>query len=158
MPHSLEVVVGKERRLWLACLPTVWLSKSAPPATDFVCVCVCAPSFRSCLKLWDPMDCSPQSSSVHGISQASILEWVAISFPRESFGPRDQTCIGRWILYRWATWETPNQNIYKSLYKVKYMPKKSLSTWLLLGTKFRLNSGCPIKFECHLVQQITVWE
>ena len=32
----------------------------------------------------DPMDCSPQGSSVHGISQARILEWVAISFPRES--------------------------------------------------------------------------
>ena len=32
---------GKERRLWLACSPTVWLSKSAPPATSLVCVCVC---------------------------------------------------------------------------------------------------------------------
>lgn len=42
---------GKERRLWLACSPTVLLSKSAPPATNLVCVCVCAPSLRSCLKL-----------------------------------------------------------------------------------------------------------
>ena len=33
------------------------------------------------------MDCSPPGSSVHGISQARILEWVAISFPRGSFGP-----------------------------------------------------------------------
>ena len=41
----------------------------------------------------------------HGISQARILEWVVISFPRESSRPRDQTlisCIGRWILYHWA--------------------------------------------------------
>ena len=45
-------------------------------------------------------------SSVHGISQARILEWVAISFSRGSSWPRDQThvsCIGRQILYHWAT-------------------------------------------------------
>ena len=43
------------------------------------------------------MDCSPPGSSVHGVSQARILEWVAISFSRKSSGPRDQTrvsCIG----------------------------------------------------------------
>ena len=37
------------------------------------------------------MDCSPPGSSVHGIFQARILEWVAISFSRGSFQPRDQT-------------------------------------------------------------------
>jgi len=54
----------------------------------------------------DPMDCSLPDSSVHGISQARILEWVAISFFRGSAQPRDQTCvscIGRWILYLWIT-------------------------------------------------------
>ena len=40
-----------------------------------------------------PMDCSPPGSSVHGISQVRILEWVAISFSRESSRPRDQICI-----------------------------------------------------------------
>ena len=39
----------------------------------------------------DPMDCSPPGSSVHGILQARVLEWVAISFSRESSWPRDQT-------------------------------------------------------------------
>ena len=39
----------------------------------------------------DPMDCSPPGSSVHGIFQARILEWVAISFSRGSSWPRDQT-------------------------------------------------------------------
>ena len=50
----------------------------------------------------DPMDCSPPGSSVHGIFQARILEWVAISFSRGSSRPRDQTwvsCIGGQILY-----------------------------------------------------------
>ena len=38
----------------------------------------------------DPMNCSPPGSSVHGIFQARILKWVAISFPRESSQPRNQ--------------------------------------------------------------------
>ena len=57
----------------------------------------------SCIGLFcDPMDCSPPGSSVHGISQARILEWVAISLSRGSSQPRDWTCIGRQILYHWA--------------------------------------------------------
>ena len=57
------------------------------------------------------MDCSLPSSSVHGISQTRILEWLARSSSKGSSQPRDQThiswasCIGRWILYHWATWE-----------------------------------------------------
>ena len=51
------------------------------------------------------MDCSPPNSSVHGISQVKMLEWVAISFSRGCSGHRNQThvsCIGRQILYHWA--------------------------------------------------------
>ena len=44
---------------------------------------------KSCQTLCDPMDCNPPGSSVHGISQARILEWVVISFPRGSFQPKD---------------------------------------------------------------------
>ena len=54
------------------------------------------------------MDCNPLGSSVHGIFQARIQELVAISSSRGSSQPRDQTCvscIGRQILYHWATWE-----------------------------------------------------
>ena len=52
-------------------------------------------------------------SSVFGIFQARVMEWVAISYTRESSQFRDQTrvsgisCIGKWILYHWATWEGP---------------------------------------------------
>ena len=56
------------------------------------------------------MDCSPPGSSVHGICQARILEQFAISFSRGSSWPRDRThisCIGRKILYNWATREAP---------------------------------------------------
>ena len=50
-------------------------------------MCMCAKSLQSCPTLCDPMDCSPPGSSVHGILQARILEWVAIAFSRESFWP-----------------------------------------------------------------------
>ena len=49
----------------------------------------------SCLTLCDPVDCSPPGSSVHGIFQARILEWVAISFSRGSSWPRDRTQVSR---------------------------------------------------------------
>ena len=71
-------------------------------------LCVCA---QSCLRLCNPLDCSLPGSSVHGILQARILEWVAISYSRGSFQSWDQThiswrsCIGRQALYHWATWE-----------------------------------------------------
>ena len=55
---------------------------------------------QSCPTL--PMDCSPPDSSVHGILQARILEWVAIAFSMESSQPRDRTWvshIGRRLLY-----------------------------------------------------------
>ena len=54
------------------------------------------------------MDYSPLGSSVHGILQARILEWVAMPSSKGSSQPRDRTCvscIGGWILYHWATWE-----------------------------------------------------
>ena len=54
------------------------------------------------------MDCSPPGSSVHGLSQERILEWVAISFSRGSSQSKDQTCIswiGRQILYHWTSRE-----------------------------------------------------
>ena len=46
---------------------------------------------KLCLRLWEPMDCSPPGSSVHGIFQAKIVEWVAIYASRGSSQPRDQT-------------------------------------------------------------------
>ena len=65
------------------------------------------------LSLWDPKDCSPPGSSVHGIFQVRMLEWLAISFSRGSSWPRDWSrvsyisCTGRQILYHWTTWEAP---------------------------------------------------
>ena len=63
------------------------------PFLPVVCVCICTKSLQSCLIFCDPMDCSPPGSSVHGILQARILEWIAIPFSRGSFWPRDWTCV-----------------------------------------------------------------
>ena len=51
--------------------------------------CVHAQSLQPCPSLCDPMDYSQTGSSVHGILQARILEWVAIPFSRGSSQPRD---------------------------------------------------------------------
>ena len=48
---------------------------------------------QSCLTLCDPMDCSPPGSSVQGLLQARILEWVAMPSSRGSSRPKDQTCV-----------------------------------------------------------------
>ena len=48
---------------------------------------------QSCLTLCDPMDCSVAGSSVHGIFQTRMLEWVAVAFSKGSSQPRDQTQV-----------------------------------------------------------------
>ena len=58
----------------------------------FVVLCA-VKSLPSCPTLCDPMDCSPPGSSVHGILQARILEWVAVASCRGPSWPRDFTCI-----------------------------------------------------------------
>ena len=71
-----------------------------------------------------PKDCSSTGSSVQGIFQARILEWVIISSSRGSSQPGDQThisgisCIGRWILYHWEKTKTKHKkkkskNVFK---------------------------------------------
>ena len=56
-------------------------------------LCIHAKSLQSCLILCNPVDCSPPGFSVHGIFQARILKWVAISYYRGSSQPRDQTSV-----------------------------------------------------------------
>ena len=76
-----------------------------------LCLLVVVVQSLSHLRLFcNPMDCSPPGSSVHGISQARILEWVALPSSRGSSQPgrgTEVSCIGRQILYHWATGETP---------------------------------------------------
>ena len=78
--------------------------------------CVCAQPTPT---LSNPMDSSPPGSSVHGIFQARILDWVAISSSRGSSWPRDRPCvscifcIGREILYHWEAGNYNNTFFFK---------------------------------------------
>ena len=97
--------------------------------------------------------CSPLGSSVHGISQARILERVAISFSRESSWPRDRThvsCIGRRIFfYPWATWEAQQHLPYC----VVVVCLSVFPTWLqALGAQGPLSRSFHIK-HCYVVKK-----
>ena len=75
--------------------------------TLFMCLCLVS---KSCLALCNSMDCSLSGSSVHGIFQARILEWVAMSSSRRHSRPRDQThisCIVWGILYHLSNLGNP---------------------------------------------------
>ena len=90
--------------------PTSATEKSAQNSwsADFS-PCYCCSVSKSCLTLLQTHGHSPPASSVHGISQARILKWIAISFPRGSSWLRDRTHVsgfGRQILYYWVTKET----------------------------------------------------
>ena len=78
------------------------------PSSLLFCCHRCCLVTKLFLILWDPVDCSLPDSSVYGISQARILEWVTISFSKESSLPRDRTYVsslaGRFFTI-WATWE-----------------------------------------------------
>ena len=82
---------------------------------------------QSCLTLCDPMDCSLPGSSVHGIFQALVLEWIAISFSSRSSRPRDRTqfsCIVDWRFTFWATRELSNYHTIALIsHASKVMPK-----------------------------------
>ena len=81
-----------------------------------VCVCACAHSCTQSLsRVWlcNPLDYSLSGSSVHGIFQARILEWVAISSSRGSFRSRDRTHVSRiaGFFYHWAAWKAQSYHV-----------------------------------------------
>ena len=94
-----------------------------------VCVCVCVRACvyaclvtQSCLTLFDLMDCSLPSSFVHGILQARILEWVAISYSGGFSPPRDGTWVSCIAGRFFTTREAPIYiYIYSSLSLYIYM-------------------------------------
>ena len=105
---------------------------------------------QSCLTLCDPIGCSLPGSSVHGILQARILEWVAISYFRGSCPSRDRThlfcvsCIDRWILYHWAPRDPTKSK--KDVITAEWASEwvKSLSRVWLFATPWTLARQVPL--------------
>ena len=73
-------VLGAQEVMWNGCLGSVWWLDDLRAGCAFTQwpAAAAVKSLQLCPTLFDPMDCSPPGSSVHGILQARILEWVAI--------------------------------------------------------------------------------
>ena len=110
-------------RTWVSCVAdrrfTVWTTREAqkevPRSGPIVygkwpdCAWIQSPSCevaQSCTTLSDSMDYSLPCFSIHGIFQARVLEWVAISFSRGSFWPRDWTWVSCIVGRRFTVWAT----------------------------------------------------
>ena len=73
---------------------------------DIKLLCACVLVAQLCLVLYDPVDCIPPGSSVHGVLQARVLEWVVIPSSRGSSPPRDQTRVSYIAGKFFTTWVT----------------------------------------------------
>ena len=102
------------------------------------------------------MDCSLPGSSVHGILQARILEWVAMPSPRGSSQPRDRTSVPwlqhcRWILYPWATkeaWQLATSQLIRAKEYGLQMPTPGSGCSLFIG----LTKKCVRAFPLYLME------
>ena len=107
--------------------------------------------------LCNPMDCNPSGSSVRGILQAGILEWVAIPFSRGSSWPRDQTWVSCTVGRFFTIWATKSMVIHKGPW-LQGAPSRSqfenreilhLRSW----NSFSLHGHCLV----HLFKKCFFW-
>ena len=89
----------------------LWILAETDGLVVFKSSVCCAQSLQLCPTLCNPMDLSLPGSSVHGILQARILEWVAIFFSRQSSWPRDRTRVS-WIADGFFTPEPPGKPLH----------------------------------------------
>ena len=110
---------------------------------DGITTCSCSVTKST---LCNCMNCSLLGSTVHGISQARILEWINVSFSRGSSWPRDQTCvscIGRWIFFFFFL----PLNHLGSPYDRIYLTRKGEKIW---KSSNRMKK-CSIIFSCKII-------
>ena len=100
-------------------------SRVEAPALHFMCSWSVT---LSCSTLCDPADCGPPGCSVHGVLPAGTLEWVAISFPRGSSRPRDQTHVS-WGLFTTAPPGQPSSVLLRPHHCISSAPASSLMKW-----------------------------
>ena len=117
-----------------------------PELSSPVCLYACSAT-QSCPTPCDPMDCSLPGSSVRGISQAGILEWVAIPSCRGPSPPNGNRiscvcCVGIWILHHW--------HLLRSSRMVKWSFREFCEGRHLSGTCL-----CPSTFPSVVEQRLT---
>ena len=119
-------------------------------------MCTRAQLLQSCPTLCDPMDWGPPGSSVHGILQTRILEWVAMPCTRGSSQPRDQThvfCVSC-IAGRFFTTEPPQKpHMYMYVDRYNYM---GIYTPLYLYMHTYIHTVSVFHFCCNKLPQSSV--
>ena len=107
------IICSEPEPQWITLICTSWPLSMWKKWTHWVkgkafdvLMCIRAKSLQLYPTLCNPMDCSPPGSSVHGILQARILEWVAIPFSRGSSWPRDGTWVSRMAGRFFTVWAT----------------------------------------------------
>ena len=105
----------------------VWRAPCFVCNLNFECLCCCY--LVSCIQLfYDSMDYSPPGSFIHGISQARVLEWVAISFSRGSFNARTEFACPATPALAGGFWSTapPGTTAYGAL-RIWHLPTSAIS-------------------------------
>ena len=129
-----------------------WMLRSSPTATPSLPACFSSCTqglvMQSCPTLCSPMDGSPPGSSVHGILQARILEWVVMPSSRGSFQPRDWTCvscIAGGFFTIWASREA-SHGAYKTSRSGWYLAQNK--PWLCRNFKVGLHMYTLLHLKC----------
>ena len=161
-PEAMWRRLGWSARCW-TCVAHMSLPKfySCPEASgswvsqpvNFPCMCVC-------MTLCGPVVCSPAGSSVHGILQARILEWVAMPFSRGSSPPRDQTrasCVAGRFFTIWATMEAPNFLFLGFISWTQAEESGRMLVTFLLGMYRQMVSIESLHVPDHLLTHVVVW-
>ena len=122
--------------------------------------------------LCNPMDCSLPGSSIHGIFQTRVLEWVAISFSRGSSQPSDQTQVSHIVGRCFTVWAAREVNSHYTLFYIisfAHMLSLSRNVYILYSSSYKCSTQFLFPFPhficfiiCFLIQEsqallLTVW-
>ena len=153
---SINMTLGKlpelvmDREAWRAVIHEVaksgtwlsdWTELTDPTLHNRLHACLFA---QLCLTLWDHMDCSLPGFSVHGVFQAKISEWVAISYSKGSFPLRDWPCVSwisficRWILYHSLIWDAPHTRLRPLDFFPPRVEMENWKGWWIYAHKIKL--------------------
>ena len=137
--------------------PGGWQETLPEPNISYCCCLVT----KSCPSLCDPKDCSPLGSSVHGILQARILEWVAVHFSRGSSWPRNQTLGLGLILHlvmqkAWHSYQT-GQKVKHKIFHYKVYIKVAKYFKSHTSTFGRYEQMCFLFISCIAGRFFTFW-
>ena len=104
----------------------------------------------------DPLDCCPPGSSVHGISQARILEWFAIPFSRGSSQPRAGTHVSC-IAGRFFTAVPPRKPYNNTVMNLIFLTSLQLVRWtVVIESKYWQTVTITIWIKCYLLNKLTL--